>query len=226
LNGLALTARESDALAVLSPWDFRYEENSSGAPLAYAWFKQTESGLWSRLFPDRKGYWYPPVPKTIEVLQDPNSRWFDNPGTEKIETRAEIVRAALDRAIDEVVRKTGRRTPSKWTWAAFRPTTLAHVSHLPGVGHDDLPAAGMEHAIFANTGNHGPVWKMVVALGSKGPRAYGVYPGGQSGDPFSPHFEDFVTAWRRGEMKELQYLLSPTDADTRKLGHYTLEAQP
>jgi penicillin amidase len=223
LKAVTLDERETKALSVLDHWDFRYEEDSQGAPLAYAWYKETEWGLWSRLFPERKSFYYPPLPKTIEILRDPTSHWYDNPATEKIETRADIVRSALDRAIGDVEDQTGYKDPTRWTWAAYRPTDVGHLSKLPGLGHDQLAAAGMEHAIFANSGTHGPVWKLVVAVNPSKPRAWGVYPGGQSGDPFSPHYEDFLGAWRRGEMKELQFMNAPADSDTRRLGQMSLE---
>ena len=226
IKDVHLDERESKALKALDQWDFRYEEDSHGAPLAYAWYRETESGLWSRLFPDRRGYMYPSLPRTIKILGDPNSRWYDDPSTEKKESRADMVHAALDRAIASVEKKTGQSDPSRWTWAAYRPTDLVHFSKIPGAGHEDMPAAGMEHAIFANTGSHGPVWKMVVAVGSPKPKAWGVYPGGQSGDPFSPHFEDFVDDWRKGTMKEIEYLTSPDDTDERKLGSMILETTP
>jgi penicillin amidase len=220
-----LDPREAKALATLDKWDFRYEEDSNGAPLAHAWYKEAELGLWSRLFGDRTVYAYPPIQKTIEIFKDENSRWYDNPATDAKETRASIVHAALARAITKVEEKTGTRDPARWTWAAFRPTSLLHFGKIPGLGLENIPAAGMEHSIFANAGNHGPVWKMVVALGPK-PQAFGVYPGGQSGDLFGPHATEFVNAWRKGEMKELEFMSAPNDSDTRELGIVTMEAAP
>ena len=225
LKNISLDERETRALARLDDWDFRYEEDSNAAPLAYSWYKETETGLWSRLLPDRKMFWYPSLPKTIEILSDENSHWYDNPATEKIETRADVVREALDRAITDVEFKTGTKDPASWKWSAYRPTELGHTSKIPGLGRDALPAAGMEHAIFANSGTHGPVWKMVVAVGPQ-PRAWGVYPGGQSGDPFSAHYDDFLAAWRKGEMKELEFMSSVDAPNSRKLGSVRLEAAP
>lgn len=221
IASIHVTESETKALATLNGWDFRFEENSNAAPLAYAWYKEVEDGLWMRLLPERKTYAYPQLMRTIEVLSDENSPWFDNPATEKKETRADIVHEALSRAIGDVERTIGTNDPSRWTWSKYRPTNFNHAGKIPGLGHPDFAASGMEHAIFANSGDHGPVWKMVVAVG-KSPKAWGVYPGGQSGDPFSPHFEEFIPAWSRGDMKELQFLSKPEDADIRKLGVVTL----
>ncbi len=225
LDAKNLSDTDRKALTVFEKWDFSFEEGSHAAPLAYAWFKQTEMELWGRLFPERKTYSFPPVSRTIEVLADENSVWFDNPGTVKRETRAEIVFESFRKALNEVVEKTGTSDSGSWTWAKYRPTDFGHSGKIPGLGHDDFAASGMEHSIFANTGVHGPVWKMVVAVGTK-PRAFGVYPGGQSGDLFGPHAEDFLAAWRDGEMKELQFMLKPDDANSRKLGLVQLVPKP
>ena len=222
LAGEKLNDRETRALATLETWDFRYEEDSNGAPLAYTWLRESEAGLWSRLFPDHSSFAYPPLTRTIEIFKDPSSKWFDNPATEVVETRLSIVRMALDRAISLVEEKTGTRDPAKWKWASYRPTSLFHMSKIPGLGVENFSAAGMEHSIFANTGQHGPVWKMVVAVSSSSkPRAFGVYPGGQSGDLFGPHATDFVNAWRAGQMKELQFMTDAQDADANRLGDFT-----
>ena len=39
---------------------------------------------------------------------------------------------------------------------------------------------------------------MVVEMTPKGPNAWGVYPGGQSGNPGSIHYDDMIEYWRDG----------------------------
>jgi penicillin amidase len=47
---------------------------------------------------------------------------------------------------------------------------------------------------------------MIVELGPK-PKAMGIYPGGQSGNPSSPFYDNFVETWRTGQQKMLQFKL-------------------
>jgi penicillin amidase len=49
---------------------------------------------------------------------------------------------------------------------------------------------------------------MAVETGEK-PRAWGGYPGGQSGNPGSPAFDAFVENWVRGRPYELLFLENP-----------------
>jgi penicillin amidase len=47
---------------------------------------------------------------------------------------------------------------------------------------------------------------MIVELDPEGVRGYGVYPGGQSGNPGSKTYDAFVETWRTGELYELEFL--------------------
>jgi penicillin amidase len=63
----------------------------------------------------------------------------------------------------------------------------------------------------------------VVELSKEGkPRAYGVYPGGQSGNPGSRHYDDLIDTWAKGELKPLLYLTSPEEKSNRLRKKITL----
>ena len=49
---------------------------------------------------------------------------------------------------------------------------------------------------------------MVVALDKK-PWGYGIYPGGQSGNPGSPHYGEFIADWAAGRYYKLTFLDGP-----------------
>jgi penicillin G amidase len=42
-------------------------------------------------------------------------------------------------------------------------------------------------------------------------RAWGTYPGGQSGNPLSPRYDDRLQEWARGELSELRVPRTPRD---------------
>jgi len=58
---------------------------------------------------------------------------------------------------------------------------------------------------------------MVVELGPE-VRAWGNYPGGQSGNPGSRSYDDRVADWAAGRSYELLFLRSADDADPRIAG--------
>jgi penicillin amidase len=222
LSASTLTPEETAAIDLLRSWDFRFEENSSAAPLYYAWYAAVENHIWGSRFPDPSKTLRPPIWRTLQILNaDPKSKWFDDPMTDKHETLSDIALTSFKEAITDVSKKTGTSHPSEWRWADYRPTQFAHLGRIPGLGDQGFPAPGMEHTIFANNGNHGPAWKMVVALGPK-PRAWGVYPGGQSGDPASPNYDQFLQSWRTGQMHEINYLMKTADPNPRLQREWTL----
>ena len=58
---------------------------------------------------------------------------------------------------------------------------------------------------------------MVVELGPE-VKAWGNYPGGQSGNPGSKFYDDLVDDWAAGKPYELVFLRSAGEADPRVVG--------
>jgi penicillin amidase len=57
---------------------------------------------------------------------------------------------------------------------------------------------------------------MIVQLGKdKSVKGYGVFPGGQSGNPGSPHYDDMVETWRKGELNSLLFLQNKEEKSER-----------
>jgi penicillin amidase len=63
---------------------------------------------------------------------------------------------------------------------------------------------------------------MVVALGPQ-VKGYGVYPGGQSGNPGSYYYDNMVDTWAQGKLNELLFLRKPDEANKRMLTTWELE---
>jgi penicillin amidase len=56
---------------------------------------------------------------------------------------------------------------------------------------------------------------MVVELGPT-PRAWVTYPGGQAGDPASPHYTDRLPRWLAGELDEARVPRTPDELPTAR----------
>lgn len=68
---------------------------------------------------------------------------------------------------------------------------------------------------------HGPSWRMVVHM-TDDTEAYGIYPGGQSGNPGSRYYENFVDAWAEGKYYSLWHMKKAEYKDRRVM--FTLQA--
>ena len=147
------------------------------------------------LFPER---W-----RFVELLTaDPLDPVFDQAATTGTETARQIVTEAFRTTCAGLA-------SSAEPWGRYKQTV---IRHLAGIGAFSLPVevGGFKEAPNAITENHGPSWRMIVELGPQ-VNAYGVYPGGQSGNPGSPFYDQMVDTWAKGEYFELFFMKEPTD---------------
>ncbi|MEE8486759.1 MAG: penicillin acylase family protein, partial [Gemmatimonadota bacterium] len=64
---------------------------------------------------------------------------------------------------------------------------------------------------------YGPSQRMVTELTPDGPRGFVLIPTGQSGNPFSRHYDDMLPLWREGRLVRLPLEESDSLAAVRKL---------
>lgn len=140
----------------------------------------------------------------VRLLREQPPNWFPQPWP------AEIA-AALETAVRQLRERFGPR-PQKWAWGRIRPLTLRHPL---GVG----PLLGrlLNLGPFPAGGDGTTVWQMgtplaqvtanptvtanlrlVLDVGHWEENRF-VLAGGQSGNPASPHYDDMLALWQRGE---------------------------
>ena len=108
-----------------------------------------------------------------------------------------MVTAALKKATPELLNE---EINHELEWGKHKNTTIYHLlktSAMP-FARSSLPIGGGQHIVNATQHSHGPSWKMIVHLTDK-IEAYGVYPGGQSGNPGSKFYDSFVDQWATGK---------------------------
>jgi penicillin G amidase len=166
---------------------------------------------------------YPTADRTLRLMQkDPKSKWFDDVSTkDKVETVEELASRTLSAAMDSIA--IWRKSPMSptWAWSEYKSTDVRHLLDLNGtalkaLSKNDVKIGGGGSVVNATTERTGPSWRMVVQLGKDNTaKAYGVYPGGQSGNPGSPHYDDMIETWRKGELNELLFLKSKEEKSDR-----------
>jgi penicillin amidase len=67
---------------------------------------------------------------------------------------------------------------------------------------EGLAIGGGNGIINATQHDHGPSWKMIVEMTTP-TVAYGIYPGGQSGNPGSRFYDDLIDKWTKGQYNKL-----------------------
>ena len=138
-----------------------------------------------------------------QMLKDTNWSIADDIRTkEKVEDLKTQVTLGVEKATEKLL---ALEKENKLEWALFKATRVLHLTKTPALSRLDLPIGGGVNIINATTENHGPSWRMVVHLTDE-IEAYGLYPGGQSGNPGSPYYDTFVNYWAEGKYYRLLFL--------------------
>ena len=145
------------------------------------------------------------------ILRDSSYKFLDNIETTEKETLADDVTAAFKTA---VVQLKSIESEGLLSWARYKGTGVYHLTKLVPFSRLNLPIGGGEHCINAAKQNHGPSWRMIVSLTAT-IEAYGVYPGGQSGNPGSKFYDNFIDQWVAGKYYSLWMMKAGEEKDTR-----------
>lgn len=210
LQTKASTPEAAEALRHLGSWDFRMQRDRVEPLLFTAWLREfNRQILADKLGPLFDEYWglHPDV---IENILTAHTAWCDNRETPEVETCAQQLSAALDRALDDLNHRYGG-DPNLWRWGTAHPALFPHPlwSHLPFVS-SLLALAIPDDGAFDTIDNgtsfirdetdpfaavHGPTMRMIVDLAAPDGARFMVTPG-QSGNLLSSHYDDLLRPWR------------------------------
>lgn len=206
--------RVKKALQVLGDWDFRSEPASIAAALFNVFFVH-----WCKVVAEER---FPPDVApfvsanagglAVELLEKDTAGWFaGRAGSQPYEGK---VRIALERALDELTARLGPDM-SQWRWGRLHVLVQKHF--LSGRGdlgqlldRSGMPARGdgttvnnsspdPHHGAFIGAG-----YRMVADLADPALGYWSVEVAGASGHPGSPHYDDQIEPWTRGEYHRIE----------------------
>lgn len=211
VNTERLNASQREGYNIVSKWNKFFSAESIGASIFELWHKSLANEIWEDDLGDPKvPMRYPSRDRNVQLLlNEPNSHWFDDVRTAQKETRTDAVNAAFKSAIDSLQRRFGP-LDDEWEWGNVKHTHVPHLAKVAGFGSKFLNNGGSKSSVNAMSESNGPSWRMIVALG-KNVKAYGVFPGGESGNPGSPFYDNMVNSWSEGKLNELIYLNSKNE---------------
>ncbi len=129
---------------------------------------------------------------------------------------SEIFTQAYMQAYTELLENRGTDIETDWIWWKNNGSTINHLLNVPALNMDRLQVGGSNYSPNAIRNNHGPSWRMVVEM-TRPVKAWGIYPGGQSGNPASPNYNAFVNNWAEGKPFELT-LFQDSDSARKSIG--------
>lgn len=204
-----------DGQRLLADWNFQQSADSPEAAYYNAVWRQLlertfHDDLPEALWPDGQQRWFAAV---TDLLEDANDPWWDDVETEAVETRDDILRAAMEAARDELTVKLSPDA-DEWAWGdlhrlELESSTLGR-SGIPAIealfnrgpweigGGPSIPNATGWDAREGYGVATAPSMRMVVPM-SDLDSARWVSLTGVSGHAFHPHYTDQTDLFVRGE---------------------------
>lgn len=203
--------RHKNAIGFLKTWDHQYNANSIGAKIFDLWWNIFYDDIWRDDFGRKNlGLRWPTRDRTVKLfLEEPSSHWFDDLRTPQKENSRDILNRSFHETIDSLRSEYGP-IGKNWCWGASRKLYLSHMANVPAFNIGPFSAGGSASSIDALTERTGPSWRMVVELGPE-VHGYGVFPGGESGNPGSKYYDNFFASWKSGQLRKLIFLKSKND---------------
>ncbi len=199
-------------LEALSSWDYYYTAGERAPVYFEAWFDKIYELTFDELYPEpwERQLLTPERWRLLELIQQaPQDTIFENQATaDRFDNAQDIVQMALQEAAVELGAEA--LTDPEGTWSFSRSTVIQHLGNIPGFDSGLLHMDGYRLSPNAISSRNGPSWRMIVELGDE-VKAWGVFPGGASGNPGSPHYDDGLDEWVAGDYFLLSFMKNAQD---------------
>lgn len=208
IEGRTKSAEAQKAVRLLSNWNYELNADSSAAAIWSKWWDLFYTMLWEKTFPEPT-FKSPSEDRTMElIVGNTQGEWPRTPSVPKLSSLPELAGQAFDRSIEalKIFSSKNGIDDEFPPWGRLRGTAIPHLANLAGFGLEQLPTGGNGNTVNAITAKHGPSWRMVVTWVEAQPKAWGIYPGGQSGHVGSELYTNMKTRWLKGELDELLFV--------------------
>ncbi|GAA5220913.1 penicillin acylase family protein [Membranihabitans marinus] len=187
----------------LARWNFEYSAFSSLPTLCEIWLDELSIAVFDEISQSPISA-TPQIWRLRELIQStPNHAIFDIINTkDKKENASENITMSWQRALEkfETIEDVDRK------WGKREGLSIKHLLQIPSFSHQQLMTGGNGNTISAITKTNGPSWKMIVELSPHKTRAKVIYPGGQSGNPGSPYYDNFIQPWLSNDYYDIELI--------------------
>ncbi len=185
-------------LEELGQWNFNTFPNQKEPALFQTWWKYLYRKIWAKWENDSLSIVLPNKYQTVKLLNnEPENPLFDLPETDQIETAADLARLSFQEMVQEIT--AWQEEKGSYEWAAFKGTRIMHlVPNFESFSRRNIYTGGYSGILNATGERHGASWRYVVEMGDE-ITAFGIYPGGQSGNPGSRFYDNFIKIWANGD---------------------------
>ncbi len=211
-----LTDRAQGLQRLLRAWDGDTGVDRPEPLVLYVFLELLGDAAWDEAAFRNSGR-RPPESTLLRLLyEDPASVWLDRPATPAVEHASDLLAQTLEATADTLRARYGADV-SGWRWGDHHHIVFKHITEsealrplwrgpyeFPGFMSTLSPAGAL-------TTTHSASWRVVVDFSAVPPKGFGVYPGGQSGNPASPFYDLHLPAYLAFEHYPLRKPQTPAD---------------
>jgi penicillin G amidase len=223
LDVSTLQGEESRIAETLTFWDFINSKESVAASYYDTWWDLFVEMTWDEMTESDLSYNLPEDYSMIRLMKtQPDLPFWDVASTKEKETLPDILHKSFSAAIKRVSEWEAQNQKSA-RWADYKDTYIEHLLRLKPLSSHGRTGGGSG---IVNASEHrlGPSWRYVVSLEKDQVKAWGVYPAGQSGNPGSRFYDNFVEPWADGKYFRLAF--SNSAETVKKASIYSSTLKP
>lgn len=229
--------RTGEALDLLAKWDRHLAADRPEPLIAMAWARALNRRLFADDLGERYRGWAGLRPIQLRAVLNGQEQWCDDRNTPAAETCRDQIRGALADALDELADEYGDDLRA-WRWGQAHVALMNHpilgfVPGLRGLVSITPPTAGGEDTLlrgamrlggdtpYANV--HAAGFRAIYDLADLGRSRFSISTG-QSGNPYSTHWDDLSAPWAA-----MGYIEIPTDRtaiQAAAVDHLSLQPRP
>ncbi len=189
----------------LKKWDYFSNTISIEASIFETWHYFLRKKIWDEFDTIKFDYRRPSNYNTFYLMKNfPELKYYDIVSTEKTENLSDIINLSFELMKDSID-NWKKSNSNDIAWKNYKNTTIRHLLRINDFSVSNINIGGNRNILNAASKYHGPSWRMIVELDPKGTKAWGIYPGGQSGNPGNINYSLMIQDWAVGKYHKLLF---------------------
>jgi penicillin amidase len=189
----------------LQSWNFRDDIQYEGPSIFKVWTKTLLNELWKFLDKQNLKVFRPSLYVTMEIVKNhPDSPYLDFGEYGSLKN---VINETFKQSVAQLTEWSTSNKKS-YKWGNYKKVWINHIAKLDAFSIKNLKVNGSLSTVNVSEGILGASLKLIVELGSTS-RCWLIYPGGQSGNPGSKYYLNFLDKWLKNEY--IQINLDQTD---------------
>lgn len=204
--------RRAGLLEAMAEWEYDMLGDLWEPALFTEWWRQLRETFIVRVYGEESGHYRHPEHSIIVRLLEDEAAFTElmHEFVSEPITRETLVSESWNAAIQRMEANISEDERAWQLWR-YQRNRVMHLSQIEPLSRIGIRSDGAPETVNSKRGANGPSWRMVVSL-EDDVKAWGVYPGGQSGDPGSERYDDFIQPWADGQLFPLHLFRSPEEA--------------